>query len=99
MISPIIRRSQLYHIDYYSHPNVYVIVLLRDATPEHGPWTFLPRSASQKAAKAMGYWGRRRGYRVSDQEVYSAADRKDVLEFCRSEEHTSELQSLRHLVC
>jgi hypothetical protein len=74
--------SQLYHIDYYSLPNVYVIVLLRDATPEHGPWTFLPRSASQKAAKALGYWGRRRGYRVSDQDVYCAADRKDVLEFC-----------------
>src|ERR1039458_8728364 len=33
-------------------------------------------------SKALGYWGRRRGYRVSDQDVYSAADRKDVLEFC-----------------
>ena len=74
--------SQLFHIDYYSLPNVYVIVLLRDVTPEHGPWTFLPRSVSQKAAKALGYWGRRRGYRVSDQDVYSAADRKDVIEFC-----------------
>jgi hypothetical protein len=74
--------SQLYHIDYYSLPNVYVIVLLRDVTPEHGPWTFLPRSVSQKAAKALGYWGRQRGYRVSDQDVYSAADPKDAIEFC-----------------
>ncbi|HEV8038003.1 MAG TPA: hypothetical protein VGP62_04000 [Bryobacteraceae bacterium] len=74
--------SQLYHIDYYSLPNVYVIVLLRDATPEHGPWTFLPRSVSQKTAKALGYWGRRRGYRVSDEDIYSVADRKDVIEFC-----------------
>ena len=30
--------SQLYHIDYYALPNVYMIVLLRDATPEHGPF-------------------------------------------------------------
>src|SRR5262245_29838890 len=43
--------SQLYHIDYYSLPNVYVLVLLRDTTPEHGPWTFLPRSVSLRAAK------------------------------------------------
>ena len=74
--------SQLYHIDYYSLPNVYVIVLLRDATPEHGPWTFLPRSVSQKAAKELGYWGRARGYRISDEDIYSVADRNDVIEFC-----------------
>jgi hypothetical protein len=74
--------SQLYHIDYYSRPNVYAIVLLRDVTPEHGPWTFLPRAVSQKTAKALGYWSRRRGYRVGDREVYSVADRKDVVEFC-----------------
>src|SRR5262249_2274117 len=74
--------SQLYHIDYYSLPNVYVLVLLRDTTPEHGPWTFLPRSVSLRAAKQLCYWGRRRGYRVSDEEVYSVVDRKDVIEFC-----------------
>ncbi len=74
--------SQLYHIDYYSRPNVYVIVLLRDTTPENGPWTFFPESVSQKAAKALGYWGRQRGYRVSDEEVYSVADRKDEIQFC-----------------
>jgi hypothetical protein len=74
--------SQLYHIDYYSLPNVYVIVLLRDATPEHGPFTFLPRSATQKAMKALGYWSQARGYRVSDEDIYSVVDRKDVVEFC-----------------
>jgi hypothetical protein len=74
--------SQLYHIDYYSRPNVYVIVLLRDTTPENGPWTFFPASVSQKAAKSLGYWGKKRGYRVSDEEVYSVADRKDAIEFC-----------------
>jgi hypothetical protein len=74
--------SQLYHIDYYSRPNVYVIVLLRDTTPEHGPWTFLPGEVSRKTSTALGYWSRGRGYRVSDQEVYSVADRKDAIEFC-----------------
>jgi hypothetical protein len=74
--------SQLYHIDYYSLPNVYVIVLLRDTTPEHGPWTFLPRAVSQKAATALSYWGYHRGYRVSDEEIYSVVDRKEVIEFC-----------------
>jgi hypothetical protein len=74
--------SQLYHIDYYSCPNVYVIVLLRDVTPEHGPWTFLPGAVSRKTSKALGYWRRGKGYRVSDQEVYSVTDRKEAIEFC-----------------
>jgi hypothetical protein len=74
--------SQLYHIDYYSLPNVYVIVLAREATQEHGPFTLLPRSVSQKAMKELGYWTKRRGYRVSDEDVYSVADRKDIIEFC-----------------
>jgi len=74
--------SQLFHIDYYSLPNVYVLVLLRDTTVEHGPWTFLPRGVSQKTRKALNYWSRQRGYRVTDEEVYSVADRKDVIEFC-----------------
>jgi len=74
--------SQLYHIDYYSLPNVYVLVLLRDTTREHGPWTFLPRGVSQTAAAALSYWGRQRGYRVTDQEIYSAVNPSDVIEFC-----------------
>jgi hypothetical protein len=74
--------SQLYHIDYYSLPNVYVLVLLRDTTIEHGPWTFLPRAISQKAAASLNYWSRQRGYRVSDEDIYAVADRKEVIEFC-----------------
>jgi hypothetical protein len=73
--------SQLYHIDYYSLPNVYVLVLLQDTGPEHGPWTFLPRSTSQKVKEALGYWGPDRGYRLSDEEVFSVADRGEVIEF------------------
>ena len=73
--------SQLYHIDYYSLPNVYVLVLLRDTTIENGPWTFLPRSISQKAREALGYWQKGRNYRVSDEELYSVVDREEVIEF------------------
>jgi hypothetical protein len=74
--------SQLYHIDYYSLPFVYILVLLRDTTPEHGPWTFLPRSVSQKARAALNYWSPRRGYRVSDEDIYSVVDRREAIEFC-----------------
>ena len=76
------RDSQLYHIDYYSLPNVYILVLLRDTTPEHGPWTFLPRGISQKARRALNYWSRQRGYRVSDEDIYSIVDRKEAIKFC-----------------
>jgi len=74
--------SQLYHIDYYSLPNVYVLVLLQDTTIEHGPWTFLPRSTSQIVSEKLGYWKFGRGYRLTDEEVYSVADRSEVIEFC-----------------
>ncbi len=73
--------SQLFHIDYYSLPNFYVIVLLEDTTSAHGPWTFLPKSVSKRVATQLGYWGKSRGYRVSDEEMYSVVDRKEVIEF------------------
>ena len=76
------RDSQLYHIDYYSLPNVYILVLLRDTTPEHGPWTFFPRGISQTARRALNYWSRQRGYRVSDEDIYSVVDRKEAIQFC-----------------
>jgi len=74
--------SQLYHIDYYSLPNVYVLVLLRDTAMENGPWTFLPRALSQKARVSLNYWTRQRGYRVSDEDVFSVVDRKEEIKFC-----------------
>ncbi len=73
--------SQLYHIDYYSMPNVYVLVLLRDTTFENGPWTFLPRACSQIVGEKLGYWKRGKPYRVSDEEVYSVVDRRQAIEF------------------
>jgi hypothetical protein len=73
--------SQLYHIEYYSQPNVYVLVLLRDTTLRNGPWTFVPKGSSQAARGALGYWQRGKGYRVSDEELYSVVDRSEVIEF------------------
>jgi hypothetical protein len=73
--------SQLYHIDYYSLPNMYVLVLLRDTTREHGPWTFIPRAQSQIIKERLGYWQQGHGYRVSDEEVYSVVDPAEAIEF------------------
>lgn len=73
--------SQLYHIDYYSKPLVYVLVLLRDTSFDHGPWSFLPKSVTARAKKEIGYWKRRMPYRIGDEIVYSAADKDDMIEF------------------
>jgi hypothetical protein len=73
--------SQLYHVDYYSWPNVYVLVLLKDTTPQHGPWTFIPRTASQIARERLNYWTQGRPYRLSDDEIYSVVHRREVIEF------------------
>jgi hypothetical protein len=74
--------SQLFHIDYYSKPNVYVLVLLRDTTPENGPWSFLPASVTERVKAGSDYWKRGTPYRLSDAQVYSVADRDDLIEFC-----------------
>lgn len=73
--------SQLYHIDYYSLPNVYVLVLLRDATLTSGPWTFIPREQSQQASRALNYWQKGHDYRLTDHEVYSVIDPSEVITF------------------
>lgn len=73
--------SQLWHIDYYSLPNVYVLVALQDITHAHGPWTFIPRTRSQEIKEQLGYWESRKGYRVSDEDFYAVADPSEVIEF------------------
>ena len=75
------RQSQLYHLDFHDMPLVYVIVLLRDVTIDSGPFTFFGEAASQKAAKATRYGARTRPFRVSDEEMYAAADKKDEHQF------------------
>jgi len=74
-----LKDSQLFHIDYFSKPCVYVIVLLREVTTEHGPFCFVPASVSQRAAAALRYWARGRPYRLSDQEVYSVISPSEVI--------------------
>jgi hypothetical protein len=74
------RDSQLYHIDPYDHPMVYVVVLLRDCTPEMGPLTFLPAALSARAGTALNYWSRGRPYRLSDEEIYSVVDEREKIE-------------------
>jgi hypothetical protein len=74
------RDSQVFHIDPYDHPMVYVIVLVRDCTPDQGPFTFLPAAASKAASDRLDYWSRGRPYRLEDDEVFTAASREDVMQ-------------------
>jgi hypothetical protein len=74
------RDSQVFHIDPYDHPMVYVIVLVRDCTPDAGPFTFLPASVSERAARELDYWSRGRPYRLSDEEIYSVVDPSEKVE-------------------
>jgi hypothetical protein len=74
------RDSQVFHIDPYDHPMVYVIVLVRDCTPEMGPFTFLPASASRRVTQRLRYWSRGRPYRLDDEEIYSVADESEKVQ-------------------
>jgi hypothetical protein len=76
----VLKDSQLYHIDYYSLPNVYVLVLLRDTTYDMGPWSFLPRSVTDRIRRPLKYWKRGTSYRLDDSEVYAVADKDDMIE-------------------
>lgn len=73
--------SQLYHLDLHDTPLVYVIVLIEDVTMECGPWTFLPASASERAANALGYQKRGRPYRITDEMMYEAVDPGEAVVF------------------
>jgi hypothetical protein len=68
------RDSQVFHIDPYDHPMVYVIVLLKDCALENGPFTWLPDALSQSTSDALDYWSKGRPYRLSDEEIYSVVD-------------------------
>ncbi len=74
------RDSQLTHMDPYDTPEVYVIVVLRDITPDHGPFCFFPESVSQKAARELRYWQRGRPFRLSDEEFYGVVSKSERIE-------------------
>ena len=75
-----LKDSQLFHIDPYATPMMYVIVLLRDCTPEQGPFSFLSESISQETSRKLGYWNRGKPYRLNDDEVYSSVDPNELHE-------------------
>src|SRR5256714_3438944 len=72
------RDSQLFHLDYYSAPMVYVIVLLRDVTDQAGPFCWVPASESQNAVPKLNYWEKGTPYRLGDDSVYRAINRDAV---------------------
>jgi len=75
------RDSQLYHIDFYDSPMVYVLVLLEDVTMECGPWTFLPASVTDRVAKKIGYREKGWGYRVEDRDIRPHIDANEEIIF------------------
>lgn len=76
------RDSQVFHIDPYDHPMVYVIVLLKDCAMKNGPFTWLSDSVSQSTSSKLNYWSYGRPYRLSDEEIYSVTDRDETLRLC-----------------
>ena len=74
------RDSQLFHLDYYSDPMVYIIVLLRDVTAKSGPFRWIPAAESQAAVPKLKYWKKGTPYRLQDDTVYSVVDPKSVHE-------------------
>jgi len=75
--------SQLYHLDLHDSPLVYVLLLIEDVTFDHGPWTFLPISVSERAKQQLGYQKRGRPYRITDEEMYGpgGVDPKEAIVF------------------
>jgi hypothetical protein len=76
------RSSQLWHLDYHSAPTIYVVVALRDITPECGPFVFLSRSVSEKAAAALRYRAKGSPYRVKDEAIEAVIDGSEIQRFC-----------------
>jgi hypothetical protein len=76
------RSSLLWHLDYHSAPTIYVIVALRDITPECGPFVFLSRSDSEKAASALRYRAKGSPYRVKDDALEAVMGDSEVHHFC-----------------
>ena len=73
--------SQLWHRDIHDFPMVYAIVLVRDATEQTGPWTFLPASVSERATRDLKYQGWRQPYRVTDERMYEHIDSSERIPF------------------
>jgi hypothetical protein len=75
------RESQLHHLDLHDTPLVYVLVMARDIPPAAGPWTFLPQSASDRAARGLRYREKGTRYRVTDDEMKRVVDPREQIVF------------------
>lgn len=75
------RQSQLFHCDYHDRPMVYALMCLRDVTPDNGPFSFLPKSVSDRARVALRYGAKGRPYRITDEEMYRHVDKSELIEF------------------
>lgn len=80
-VDDVYRTSQLYHLDFHDFRAVYVIVLLRDATPESGPFTFLGAESSARVTRELGYRRRHAPYHLSDEQVHGVVDRSEAMPF------------------
>lgn len=75
------RVSQLYHLDFHDFRAVYVILLLRDSTPDSGPFTFLGAEASARVSRRLGYRRRHAPYHLDDAQVHSVIDPAEAMPF------------------
>ena len=66
--------SQLYHLDFHDFRAVYVVVLVRDVTPDSGPFTYLGASDSSVVARAVRYRRRHVPYRIPDEHVHAVVE-------------------------
>src|SRR5205814_9964907 len=83
---------------FLSSPLFFLSLLRRPPRPTLFPYTTLFRSRNTVARVSIQAVDQSaRGDLPDLQRIGRTCSRKQVL--CRSEEHTSELQSLRHLVC
>jgi Phytanoyl-CoA dioxygenase (PhyH) len=76
-----LRASQFYHLDIHDSPLMYVLVAVQDITLSSGPWTFLPESVSEHAAKTLRYEEKGAPYRVTDERMYRTIDEKEAIPF------------------
>lgn len=75
------KTSQLYHIDIHATPMIYVIVLVRDTGPDHGPFHYIGAGASRRLAQAIGHGKRGRPFRVTDERVHRHVKKDEVRVF------------------
>ena len=71
------KSSQLYHFDGEDFRMVKCFYNLDDVAPENGPFTFLPRGATQRVCEALGVsWGH---HRFEDEDIEKICARDEAI--------------------